>query len=111
MRAREEAEGRRQKGEDRGRYLLQTGAQVAAEDEADPVDLHAVDAGLHVALAHALQVLLLLTEPASQRFQHHCSHSDNCESHSGRCTHSQTPIHTTAPYHVSELLHHTLHNL
>ena len=40
--------------------LLQAGAQVAAEDEADPVYLHAVDAGLRVPFAHTLQVGFLL---------------------------------------------------
>lgn len=39
--------------------LLQTRAQVAAEHEADPVYLHAVDAGLHVAFLHPLKVSFL----------------------------------------------------
>lgn len=43
-------------------YLLQTGAQVAAEHEADPVDLHAMDAGLRVAFRHPLQVGFLSEE-------------------------------------------------
>ena len=40
--------------------LLKAGAQVAAEDEADAVDLHAVNAGLHVPFTHSLQVVFLL---------------------------------------------------
>lgn len=43
-------------------YLLQTGAEVAAEDIAYPVNLHVVDAGLHITLPHPLQVFLLSTD-------------------------------------------------
>ena len=42
--------------------LLQTGAQVAAEDEADPVYFHAMDASLGVAFLHSLQVGFLVVE-------------------------------------------------
>ena len=37
-------------------HLLQTRAQVAAEDKADPVYFHAMDAGLGIAFLHSLQV-------------------------------------------------------
>lgn len=37
-------------------HLLQTRAQVAAEDKADPVYLHAMEAGLSIAFLHSLQV-------------------------------------------------------
>lgn len=39
--------------------LLQTRAQVAAEHEANPVDFHAMNAGLHVAFLHPLKVSFL----------------------------------------------------
>lgn len=40
--------------------LLQTSAQVAAEDIADAVYFHAMDAGLHIPFLHPLQVGFLL---------------------------------------------------
>lgn len=39
--------------------LLQTRAQVAAEHEANAVDFHAMDAGLHVTFLHPLKVRFL----------------------------------------------------
>lgn len=42
--------------------LLKAGSQVAAEDVADPVYLHPMEAGLGIALLHSLQVSFLLEE-------------------------------------------------
>lgn len=53
--------------------LLQTRAQVAAEHEANPVDFHAMDAGLGVTLLHPLQVGFLLEERSG-----HCQVSTCC---------------------------------
>lgn len=88
-------------------YLLEARAEVAAEDIANPVNLHAVDTGFHITLPNPLQIgllsteshkvviLLLLVEPS-------CSQGHSC------CT----PQLWKAPhYHVSQLLHNTLHPL
>lgn len=46
--------------------LLQTRAQVAAENVADPVYFHTMDAGLCIAFLHPLQVGLLLVTKLSE---------------------------------------------
>lgn len=89
-------------------YLLEARAEVAAEDKADPVNLHAVDTCLHITPPNPLQVGLLSMETTQHRSPVISGISLLTETAAAPLSYLRNP---TTIYHVSQLLHHTLSHL